>query len=95
MPAYLIASVRVLDAEKYAAYTKLSPAAIERYGGRFLARGGDVVTLEGAPEDRRIVIVEFPSVEAARRFYDSPEYRKARAVREGAAEARFIVVDGL
>ena len=95
MPAYLIARIHVTDPEKYRAYMALSPAAIEKYGGRFLARGGEIATLEGEPEERRVVIVEFPSLEAARTFYDSPEYREARAAREGAAEAQFFVVEGL
>ena len=95
MPAYLIARIHVTDPEKYRGYMALSPAAIEKYGGRFLARGGEIATLEGEPEERRVVIVEFPSLEAARTFYDSPEYREARAAREGAAEAQFFVVEGL
>jgi len=95
MPAYLVARIRVTDPQKYRGYMALSPAAIEKHGGRFLARGGEVVTLEGEPEERRVVIVEFPSLEAARTFYDSPEYREARAAREGAAEAQFFVVEGL
>ncbi len=95
MPAYLVARIRVTDPEKYRGYMALSPAAIEKHGGRFLARGGEVVTLEGEPEERRVVIVEFPSLEAARAFYDSPEYREARAAREGAAEAQFFVVEGI
>ncbi len=95
MPAYLVARIRVTDPEKYRDYMALSPAAIEKHGGRFLARGGKVVTLEGAPEERRVVIVAFPSLEAARTFYDSPEYREARAAREGAADAQFFVVEGL
>ncbi len=72
MPAYLVARIRVTDPEKYRGYMALSPAAIEKHGGRFPARGGEVVTLEGEPEDRRVVIVEFPTLEAARTFYDSP-----------------------
>ncbi len=95
MPAYLVARIRVTNPEKYRGYMALSPAAIEKHGGRFLARGGETVTLEGEPEERRVVIVEFPSLEAARTFYDSPEYREARAAREGAAEAQFFVVEGI
>ena len=95
MPAYLIARVNVTDAEKYEDYKKLSPAAIAAYGGKFLSRGGKVETVEGETETRRVVIVEFPDMEAARAFYDSPQYRKARAAREGAAEAQFIIVEGL
>jgi len=95
MPAYLIARVNVTDAKKYEDYKKLSPAAIAAYGGKFLSRGGKVETVEGETETRRVVIVEFPDMEAARAFYDSPQYRKARAAREGAAEAQFIIVEGL
>jgi len=95
MPAYLVARVHVTDAEKYEDYKKLSPAAIAAYGGRFLARGGVVETLEGKKEDRRVVIVEFPDLAAARAFYDSPPYRAARAARAGAAEAQFIIVEGI
>ena len=95
MPAYLVARITVTDPEKYKGYMALSPAAIEAYGGRFLVRGGELVTLEGEPEERRVVIVEFPSMEIAKAFYDSPQYSKARAAREGAAEARFFIVEWL
>ena len=95
MPAYVIARINVTDPEKYEGYKALSPGAIAAHGGRFLARGGDVAILEGEPEDRRVVIVEFPSMEQAKTFYDSPEYREARAAREGAAEGQFLLVDGL
>ena len=95
MPAYVIARINVTDPEKYEGYKALSPAAIAAYGGKFLARGGEVSMLEGEPEDRRVVIVEFPSVEQAKIFYDSPEYLEARAARAGAAEGQFMVVEGL
>ena len=95
MPAYVIARINVTDPEKYEGYKALSPGAIAAHGGRFLARGGDVAILEGEPEDRRVVIVEFPSMEQAKTFYASPEYREARAAREGAAEGQFLLVDGL
>lgn len=95
MPAYMIARINVTDPEKYEGYKALSPAAIAAYGGKFLARGGEVSMLEGEPEDRRVVIVEFPSVEQAKIFYDSPEYLEARAARAGAAEGQFMVVEGL
>lgn len=95
MPAYMIARINVTDPEKYEGYKALSPAAIAAYGGKFLARGGEVTMLEGEPEDRRVVIVEFPSVEQAKVFYDSPEYLEARAARKDAAESQFMVVEGL
>ena len=95
MPAYLVARINVTDPEKYEGYKALSPGAIAAYGGRFLARGGETAVLEGEAEDRRVVIVEFPSMEQARTFYDSPEYLEARAARAGAAEGQFLLVDGL
>ncbi len=95
MTAYAIVRVTVTDPERYAAYMALSPGAIEAYGGRFVARGGATEVLEGEPEDRRIVLVEFPSMEAARTFYDSPEYREARAARDGAAVMEMLIVEGV
>lgn len=95
MAAYVIARINVTDPDKYEGYKALSPGAIAAYGGKFLARGGEVALLEGEPEDRRVVIVEFPSLEQAKIFYDSPEYREARAAREGAAEGQFLVVEGV
>ena len=95
MPAYVIARINVTDAEKYEGYKALSPGAIAAYGGKFLARGGDVTVLEGEAEDRRVVILEFPTVEQAKTFYDSPEYLEARAARAGAAEGQYLLVEGL
>jgi uncharacterized protein (DUF1330 family) len=94
MPAYLIARVRVTDPEQYKEYTKLTPAAIAKHGGRFVVRGGAVSTLEGPSEQDRVVVIEFPSVERAKAFWDSPEYREAKAKRAGAATGQFILVDG-
>lgn len=93
MAAYLIALVAVTDPEQYAEYTKHTPRIVDRFGGRFIARGGEVTTLEGEPETRRVVVLEFPSVEVAEEFYASEEYGMAKALRAGAAEGQFIVVD--
>jgi uncharacterized protein (DUF1330 family) len=94
MTAYVIARVNVTDPEKYEDYKALSPGAVAAHGGRFIARGGQVKTLEGEPEDRRVVILEFPTVEAAETFYDSAEYEAAREKRRGAAEFQMILVEG-
>lgn len=94
MPAYVIARIKVTDAEKYEAYKALAPAAIAAYGGRYLVRGGQVTSLEGEPEDRRIAVLEFPSLERAEAFYRSAEYGAAMDKRRGAAEAQFILVEG-
>lgn len=95
MPAYLIARIDVTDPEQYAEYTKHTPRIIDRFGGRFIARGGNVTTLEGEPETRRVVVLEFPSLEVAQQFYDSEEYGHAKAIRAGAAEGDFILVDSM
>ena len=94
MTAYAIVRVKVTDPEQYKHYMALSPGAIEAHGGRFIVRGGATEVLEGDGDDRRMVVVEFPSMDAARTFYDSPEYREARAAREGAAEMEMIIVEG-
>ena len=94
MTAYLIATVDVADPTAYAEYAARTPAIVERFGGRFLARGGEVLTLEGEAETRRVVILAFPSRERAEAMYRSDEYQAARALRAEAADARFIVVEG-
>ena len=94
MPAYLIARIRVTDPVRYQDYTKLTPAAIAKYGGRFIVRGGAVTVLEGPPENDRVVVIEFPSLERARAFWSSPEYGEAKAKRAGAATGQFLLVDG-
>ena len=78
MAAYLLVDCEVTDAERYERYKQLAPAAIAKFGGRYLARGGATDVLEGNWLPRRVVVLEFPSTDAARRFYDSPEYRAAR-----------------
>ena len=95
MPAYLIAKVKVTDPEQYKEYTKLTPAAIAKYGGRFLVRGGESVTLEGPQEERRIVVIEFDTMEKAKQFWYSAEYEEAKAKRKNAAEGSFVLVEGI
>ena len=95
MAAYLIARVDITDPDAYESYKTLAAAAIEKYEGRYLARGGRTETLEGDEESRRVVVVVFPTLEQAKKFYDSPEYQKAKAAREGAAVGQFVVVDGV
>lgn len=93
--AYVLVQVDVTNAPQYADYTKLSPGIIEKFGGRFLARGGRTVTLEGSPARGRVVVVEFPSFERAQEFYDSQEYQAAKKVRDGAATAQFVLIEGM
>jgi len=95
MPAYLIADVQVLDAAGYEAYRQGVPGALKPYGGRYLARGGTTVLLDGAPPPNRSVIIEFPSLAKLQAFWESPEYQLLRAVRERTAESRIYAVDGV
>ena len=95
MSAYLIARVRVSDPVAYERYKTLAAAAIEKHGGRYRARGGRTVTLEGEEETARVVIVEFPSLDQAQAFYRSPEYQEAIAARRGCATGQFIVVEAV
>ena len=92
--AYLLVQVDVTNAQQYGEYVKLSPAIIEKFGGRFLARNGRTMTLEGPPAPSRVVFIEFPSFERAQAFYNSPDYFAARKVRAGAAKAQFVLVEG-
>jgi len=94
IPAYLIARVEVTDWNQYRKYTDATPAIIERFGGKFIVRGGEVVTLEGPPETRRVVIIEFPTLERAKAFWHSKEYSEVRKLREGAAVGQFMTIDG-
>ena len=95
MAGYLIARVEVTNPDAYENYKKLAAAAIAKYEGRYLARGGRMETLEGDDEARRLVIVVFPTLEQAKTFYNSPEYTEARAVRKGAAIGTFVAVQGV
>ena len=95
MPAYMIVRVNVTDMEQYGEYMKLTPAIIEKYGGKFVVRGGEKVILEGPDVTDRMVVVKFPSVQVAKDFYNSEEYQHAISVRKDAAEASFVVVEGL
>ena len=95
MPAYVIVQVHVHDPAVYERYKALAPESIARYGGRYIARGGQTEALEGQWDPCRVVILEFDSVDRARTWLDSPEYREARALRHAAAHTQMIVVEGL
>jgi len=94
MPAYIIAFVDVTDRDRYAEYMKVTPSIIAEFGGKFIARGGKAETLEGPRENRRVVLIEFPTFELASGFYRSEQYVETKKMRAGAATATFILVDG-
>ena len=93
--AYVIAQATVSNPEQYEGYKALAGAAVAKYGGKYIVRGGATHLLEGDWAPPRLVILEFDSVEQAKRFYDSPEYRAAREQRQGAAQMNMLVVEGL
>jgi len=95
MPAYVIARVEVIDWSKYNEYLKVGPGTIVKYGGRFIARGSEVVVLEGPEETRRLVILEFPSLAKAKAWYNSKEYQSAKKLRAGASIGSLIAIDGV
>lgn len=94
MTAYVIAEVEITDPERYKPYTELVPATIALYGGRFLVRGGTAEVLEGEWPPRRRVVIEFPSMDAARAWWDSREYEKPKAMRRAASHGRLILLEG-
>ena len=93
--AYIIAQATVSNSEQYEGYKALAGAAVVKYGGKYIVRGGATQLLEGDWAPPRLVILEFESIEQAQRFYDSPEYRTAREQRRGAATMNMLVVEGL
>jgi len=95
MPAYIVADMNVTDPAGYEEYRRLAPAAIAKYGGRYIARAGETAILEGDWTASRLVVIEFPSIGKAKEWYDSPEYRAAREVREGKGKFRMVVTEGL
>jgi len=95
MPAYLIVETDITDPEQYEHYKAASPGAIAASGGRFLVRGGEMAVLEGDWSPKRLVLVEFPDLETAKRFYESEEYRAAMKLREGAAKLNMVAVQGV
>ncbi|WP_151796281.1 DUF1330 domain-containing protein [Acinetobacter soli] len=94
MSAYWIAHVTIHDMQQYQEYMKLAPAAFEKYGAKFLARGGESICLEGQAYQRH-VIIEFPDLATAQQCYDSEEYKQARLAREGCADVMISFVEGV
>lgn len=95
MPAYIIVETDIHDPEQYEQYKQASPGAVSAGGGRFIVRGGELAVLEGDWQPKRLVLLEFPDLDAAKRFYDSSEYQDAKRLREGAAHLNMVAVSGL
>src|SRR5438105_1619717 len=95
MSAYIVVEVEVHDPETYENYKAMVPPSLTEYGGRFLVRGGRIETLEGDWSPKRFVMVEFPSVDKARAWWDSAGYAEAKALRQATAKTQMIVVEGV
>jgi len=95
MSALIIVDIEVLDPVRYEDYKRLASAAIAAHGGRYLVRGGRSEVLDGDWTPRRLVVLEFESVEKAKAWRESPEYAEAKKVRESCAQANMIVVEGV
>ena len=95
MAAYVIADVDVKDPVRYEDYRKMVLPTITAYGGRFLARGAKVDTLEGPWHPKRLVIVEFPSVERAKAWWASSVYAEAKALRQATSHGSLVVIEGV
>ena len=97
MPAYVIVETDISDPEQYELYKAASPGAVAAGGGRFLVRGGELAVLEGDWSPKRLVIAEFedPTVAILKHTNASPEYERAKALREGAATLRMVAVEGI
>ena len=94
MPAYVIVDIDVTDPEGYEAYKKAVPANLERYGGEYLCRGGETEVLEGEWVPKRLVMLQFESMDQARRWYNSADYQALCEVRKRTAHSRMLLVEG-
>ena len=95
MPAYFVVELDVANAEAMGPYREAVPATLAKYGGRFLVRGGAAELIEGGPEPKRIVIIEFADPAAVKRWYNSPEYQQILPGRLDNSKARAFIVEGM
>jgi uncharacterized protein (DUF1330 family) len=95
MPAYVVADIDVQDPEKFEDYRKQAGSTCAEFGGRYIVRGGKLEALEGDWSPRRFVVLEFPSVERAKAWWNSQAYAGPKAIRQSAARSNFIVVEGV
>jgi len=92
---YLVVTLELTNPDAYGPYREQVPALIERHGGRYLVRGGAIEALEGTPEFSRVVVVEFPSVDAVKSFYNDSDYQRIIPLRTDNAQGTLIVAEGI
>ena len=95
MAAYIVVDVEITDPEDYQTYARQTLATLEPYGGKFIVRGGNAETIEGDWQPKRFVVIEFPGVEQAKVWYNSPEYSSIIGIRHRSANSRMILVQGV
>jgi uncharacterized protein (DUF1330 family) len=95
MAAYVVGDLEITDPVAYEEYRKQVPAIIAAHGGRYVVRGGASEVLSGQWQPKRMVVLEFPSVAAVKAFWDSPEYKPLRAIRERASKSNLVLVEGI
>jgi uncharacterized protein (DUF1330 family) len=94
MPAYVVVQISIHDPLRYEEYMKIAPPSIAAYGGRYIVRGGQSEVLEGSWQPRRLVVLEFSSVDRARSWWHSPEYASAKALRQRCADTEMLLIQG-
>ena len=94
MSVYLVVDITVRDLEMYKEYVRKAPSYIEKYGGIYRVRGGEVEILEGEWSPQRLVVVEFPTREKAKAFLNDPGYQAVAAIRHQAAITNMVLADG-
>lgn len=95
MAAYLIVDIDVTDPVEFEEYRKQVPASIAKYGGKYLVRGGPFEVPEGNWTPKRVVVIEFESMERVKQWYTSPEYSPLKRLRQKAAITNAVFVQGV
>ena len=93
MGAFMIIQADISDPQQFMEYAKRTPELVTKFGGRYRCMRSEVEQLEGNPDNRKIVVSEWPSMDAARQFWNSPEYAEVKKFREGAAEVDVYLVE--
>lgn len=94
MSAYVIVDVDIKDKVRYEEYKAMAAPTVTLYGGKYIVRGGKTEILEGNYKPNRIVVLEFENMEQARKWWDSPEYSKAKQLRQSIATTTMFIVEG-
>jgi uncharacterized protein (DUF1330 family) len=95
MAAYIIVEIEITDPVGYEEYKKQAAATVHKYGGKYIVRGGKTEVLEGAWKPKRIVVLEFPTLERAKEWLNSEEYREPRKMRHRTAKTNMLVIEGV